>query len=308
MTDQQRIPRSWLAFEQNVLGRFELDTVALPFTADPALGLFLKRRGAQVLANDLLQSAWTHAVATIQNNSERLTDDDVNIILDDAYVPGNKLRNSSLRGWFSETDAWWFDNVRTNLDRIQSPLAFAIAAGLAIAVGNYVLSFDDETRELRQPLSNVYRRLWTTFPEPVNNGRNNNCQNKPANAFISECVAELMFLRLPISGIGGRGFPEKAVWQEEWLRCGNDFWDELRNAQRGNLGMPVETKSQYLHLLGETLQRAAHIKSWAIAHVENAFVSTQELIEAISARRSVEAIYTKDFSELTGTKAVIITA
>lgn len=33
-----------------------------------------------------------------------------------------------------------------------------------------------------------------------------------------------------------------------------------------------------------------------------------ELVETIAHERKVEAVYTKDFSELTGTKAVIITA
>ncbi|MDM7922245.1 MAG: hypothetical protein QUS14_08080, partial [Pyrinomonadaceae bacterium] len=70
---------------------------------------------------------------------------------------------------------------------------------------------------------------------------------------------------------------------------------------------PVETKSQYLQLLGDTLRRATNIKRWAIAHVETGFVSTQDIVDAISRVRKPEAIYTKDFSELTGTKAVIVT-
>jgi hypothetical protein len=37
-------------------------------------------------------------------------------------------------------------------------------------------------------------------------------------------------------------------------------------------------------------------------------VTTQELVETIGSVRKVDTIYTKDFSELTGAKAVIITA
>ena len=72
--------------------------------------------------------------------------------------------------------------------------------------------------------------------------------------------------------------------------------------------MPVETKSQYLRLLEETLRTASHIKHWAISHVESGFISTQDLVEVIGKIRRVDTIFTKDFSELTGTKAVIITA
>lgn len=307
--EQQTTPRSWLGFEQNVLARMDFKSAAMPFTHDPALGVFLKRRGVRVAANDLLQSAWTRGVGAIQNSSEKLTDEDVNLILEDVYVPGHRLRNPALRNWFSETDAWWFDNIRANLDRLGSPFKLALGADLAMSVGDYVHSFTEDTRELRQPLSNVYRRLWMSMPEPVNNGQNNICQNKTADDFIAESSADLMFLRLPVSGIGGgSGYAPASVWREEWIRGGNDFWSDLSDARRGKLGSPVETKSHYLRLLRETLKRSLHIKNWAIAHVENTFVSTQELAETIGEERKVEAIYTKDFSELTGTKAVIITA
>ena len=302
-------PRSWLAFELNVLRRLDFRTVSIPFTPSPTLGMMLKRNDVRVLANDPLQSAWTRALAAIQNNGENLADYDINAVLEDVYVPGNKLHNPALRNWFSETDSWWFDNVRRNLDRLQSPFAFAMAASLVMAVGDYVLSFSEDTRELRQPLSNVFRRLWTIMPEAFNNRQNNGCQNKGAEEFVAESPADLMFLRLPAAGSGGRtASPDKAVWREEWLRGGDDFWASFESARHGKLGGPVETKSQYLKVLTEALATATHIKIWAVAHVEGGLVSTQEIVNVIAGIRRVETIYTKDFSELTGTKAVIITA
>jgi hypothetical protein len=302
------VPASWLAFELSILHRLEFQSVAMPFTGDPALGGFLKRRGVRVTANGMLQSEWTRALAVIQNNGEKLSDEDVNLVLEDIYVPPNRLQNASLRNWFSETDAVWFDNARKNLDRLQSPFAFAIAASLVMAVGDYVLSFTtEETRELRQPLSNVFRRLWTIWPEAVNNGQNNTCQNKSPDEFIAESRVDLMFLRLPAAGQSSTE-SDRSTWREEWLRGGRDFWPDLAAAVNGKLGMLVETKSQYLRHLEESLRRASHIKSWALGHVETGFVSTQDIVETVGKVRRVDAIYTKDFSELTGKKAVIITA
>lgn len=303
-------PKSWLAFELNVLRRLEFKSAAIPFTSSPTLGTYLKRSNTRVLANDPLQSAWTKALAAIQNNGERLTDEDVNIVLDDVYVPRHKLRNPALRHWFNETDSWWFDNIRQNLEKLQSPFGFALGASLVMAVGDYVLSFTEDTLELRQPLSNVYRRLWTVQPEAVNNGQNNSCQNKGADEFLAELrQVDLMFLRLPAAGAGGRTtIPDKAVWHEEWLRGGSDFWADFESARHGKLGAPVETKSQYLKILSETLRTASHIKTWAIAHVEGGLVSTQEIVNVIGGIRRVDTIYTKDFSELTGTRAVVITS
>ena len=302
-------PKSWLAFELNVLRRLDFKTAALPFTSNPTLGLYLKRGEARVLANDPLQSAWTKALASIQNNGEKLTDENVNAVLEDVYVPKHKLQNPALRNWFNETDSWWFDNIRQNLEKLQSPFGFAMAASLVMAVGDYVLSFTEDTLELRQSLSNVYRRLWTTMPEAINNGQNNSCQNKGADEFLAESFADLMFLRLPAAESGGRtATPDKAVWREEWLRGGNDFWADFETARHGKLGGPVETKSQYLKVLSETLKTASHMKIWAIAHVEGGLVSTQEVVNVIGSIRRVDTIFTKDFSELTGTRAVVITA
>lgn len=303
-------PRSWLAFDLNVLRRLTFTSVAVPFTEQPALGAYLKRWDVRVAANDPAQSAWARAFALIgSSDGSGLSADDVNVVLEDAYVPGYRLKNSALTDWFTETDSWWFDNVRQRIDLLTSPLARSIAASIAMATGDYVLSFTDATRELRQPLSNVFRRLWSVQPDGYNNRQNNSCQNTAADAFISETFADLMFLRLPAAHAqNARSFMGRNAWREEWLRGGGDFWPSFDAAQAGRLGAPTETKSQYLHLLEETLRKASHINTWAIAHVETGFIQTQDIVETIGRIRRVDTIYTKDFSELTGTKAVIITA
>ena len=302
-------PKSWLAFDLNVLRRLKFNSVAIPFSGQPALASYLKRWNARVMANDPLQSAWTRTLAQIANDGQKLSDDEVNTVLEDAYVPGYRLQNAALTTWFTETDAWWFDNARRNIDRLPSQMSQAVASSIAIAVGDYVQAFTEETRELRQPLSTVYRRLWSIHPETFDNGQNNTCQNKNADDFLAETPADLMFLRLPAAhNQTARGYLGRAAWREEWLRGGSDFWAGLEAGIAGKLGAATETKSQYLHHLEETLLRASHIKNWAVAHVESGFIQTQDIVDTISEIRRVDTIYTKDFSELTGAKAVIVTA
>lgn len=309
LTKSDTTPNGWLAFELNVLRRLKFASIILPFTPNPLLGTFLKRWNVRVWANDPTQSAWIKAVGLIENNGEKLSDEDVNLVLEDAYIPRYHLQNETLKNWFTETDAWWFDNVRQNIEKLDLPVARAIALCIGMSVGDYVLSFDEETRRLRQPLSKIYRRLRSIQPETFNNGQNNLCQNKSAVEFIVENSTDAMFLRLPPphnqnqkSNLGLN------AWREEWLRFGDDFWNDLETAQNGKLGTFTETKSQYLKLVEEFLRTAAHIPKWAIEHVENGFVSTQEIVEIIGHIRRVDTIFTKDFSELTGRKAVIITA
>lgn len=308
-TDLGALPKGWLAFELNILRRLKYNSVALPFTGDPTLGVSLKRWGASVAANDILQSAWTRNVARIQNNRELLTEEMVAAVLEDAYVPRHRLYNAALRNWFNETDAWWFDNVRENTERLESPILRAVALELGMLVGDYVLSFDEQTLELRQPLTQVFRRLWSTLPPLVNNVKNNVCTSKEAREFMAESLSDLMFLRLPRAHNASiRKSLGWTAWREDWVRGGDSFWDALERQQAGRLGTHVETKYQYLKLVEDLLQTASHLSKWAISHVEDGFISTHELIETVNRVRRVETIYTKDFSELTGAKAVILTA
>src|SRR6185436_828853 len=107
---------SWLGFELSVLRRLKFRSVALPLAGEPHLGQYLKRLNVSVAANDPAEWAWTKSLAFIENNSEVLTESDIELVLTDAYVPANYFRNSALLSWFNETDAWWFDNVRANVE------------------------------------------------------------------------------------------------------------------------------------------------------------------------------------------------
>jgi hypothetical protein len=301
--------KGWLAFELNVLRRLKFGSICLPFTGDSLLGVYLKRWDVRVSANDLMQWSWTKAIASVQNNNEKLSEEQVELVLNNVYVPGYKLANPALKSWFGETDAWWFDNLRRNINQIDSPLAHAMALNLGMAVGDHALSFDETTRELREPLSNVFRRIRSDSPEPFDNSQNNSCTNKPANDFLAENRSELMFLRLPrMHNLNVKASYGLSAWREEWLNGGGEFWDETDRQFAGRLGTHTQTKSQYLHMIEDLLHTASHLPAWAIAHVEDNLISTQDVVDAIGRVRRVETIFTKDFSELTGTKAVIITA
>jgi len=301
----------WLGFELSVLHRLKFKSVALPLAGEPSLGVYLKRWNARVAANDPAQWAWIKSQAFIENNCERLTEADLEIVLDDAYVPRNYFRNPTLLTWFNETDAWWFDNVRANVERLSSPYKRALALALGMGVGDYVFSFNLDTRDLRQPLSlsNVFRRVWHTLMPPVNNLRKNSSSNQSARSFLAETQnTELLFMRLPRPTRATDSRNARVLtWREEWIRQGKGFWSDL-SKDRNKLDAYVETKEQYLGLIEDLMHTAAHLPQWAIEAVSDGFVTTDELAECVSNTRKIDAIYTKDFSELLGIKAVIITA
>ena len=301
------LPEGWLAFELSVLRRSQFRSVAVPFAGEADLDLHLKRRGARVASNDPRRWAWARASARVENGAERLTETDAALLLEDAYVPRHRLRNPALRERFGESDAWWFDNVRAGVEKLDSDFKRSLALDLGMMVGDYTLSFDAATRELRQPLSRVFERLRDSQPKPVESRHPNAATNKEARSFLAGEQADLLFLRLPRPARGGARRAPWA-WREEWVRGGADFWDEFEEAGAGRLGARTETRRQYIRHLEDLLDAAGHIPNWAIAHADDRLVSTEELIESLRRLRRVGTIYTKDFSELTGARATIITA
>jgi hypothetical protein len=309
MNNNYSIPNGWLAFELGVLRRLKFKSISLAFTGEPELGIYLKRWGVRVATNDLARWSMTKAIACIENNAERLSEEDISTALEDAYVPGHKLSNPSLRKWFNETDAWWFDNLRRNIEKLESPTRRALAQTITMMVGDYTLSFDEETLEFRQPLSQVFRRIWKSQHAPVDNSQPNTSDNREARDFIAEQHTNLLYLRLPRP----RSQREQRrnsffAWREEWLRGGDGFWEDFEKARAGRLGTGVVTKQQYLRFVEDLLRVALHLPTWAIAHTEDGFIPTTDLVETINRIRKVETVYTKDFSELTGLRATIITA
>ena len=304
-------PNGWLNFELSVLRRLKFASIALPFTGEPDLGLHLKRWQIRVAANDSMSWAYTKATALVENDSEKLSSEDIDVLTDDAYVPRDRLDNPSMSKWFNETDAWWFDNVRFNCERLESPHKRAVALTVGMMVGDYVLSFGEESRHLREPLSlsRLFRRFAEDFPQPVDNNLRSKATRQDIRTFVAERRhTDLMFLRLPAPGQPALLQNTPFAWREEWMLGSDDFWEDLERARAGKLGSRVQSKKQYLGFVEDLLQTAAHIPSWAIAHTENGFISGDELTDIVSGIRKIDAIYSKDFSDLLGVRASIISA
>lgn len=300
----------WLAFELSVLRRMNFSSVALPFTGEPDIGVHLKRWNVRVATNDPMVWSHTKALALVENHAVTLNNEDLDALLDDAYVPRDKLDNPALLKWFNEIDAWWFDNVRFNAERLEAyQRALTLTAGMM--VGDYVLSFTEATRDLRQPfsLSNAFRLIFDSLPKVFDNRLQNNSSNQDVRDFIAERVhTDLLFLRLPAPVTQTESRDPLISWREEWVRGGDHFWPDFERERGARLGSRVQSKQQYLGFVEDLLRTAAHIPAWAIAHTENGFISNDELVEAIGKVRKVEAIYSKDFSDLLGVRASVIIA
>lgn len=305
----------WLAFELSVLRRLQFRSVALPWMGAPACAAQLKRWGVRVHVNGEREREYVSAIAHVENNTVRLTHDDIATLTADAYVPGHTLRFPELRASFNEPEAWWFDNLRPRIAQLPSRTHRAIALDLCLRTADYALSFDDTTRHLRQSLTAVLHRLWHETPPPFDNGQPNSAQMSNVSRFLADQHVDLALIRLPRIASFLRAKNETLeAWRDVWLR-GETADDENTHAHtatrnstpNANRPSPMLSKTQYLRFVEDLLARSAHLRQWAIMHAADGFVSTEELVEIIRRVRGVKTVYTKDLSEWTGVRASIIT-
>jgi hypothetical protein len=280
--------KSALGFQVSVLRRIEFDSVAIAFCGWAQLETYLKAWGKRIFSND--PRAWAATAARAALESERpLSQQEISFLLEDAYVPRPSMANPGLRRWFSESDAWWMDNLRQRIDSIDEA-ARAQALVLGLRTGDYALSFDQDTAELKRPLSAVF--CWLAERAhlfgPTKSARS---FNLPAEDFIMQARADLLYLDLQPAHAERAGSEARSVWRETWVR-NIDSGDELY--------VNHQSKQSYLDSINRILDAAEHFEKWAIAYQEAGLASVRDVSDLIKGRRQIEAIYSKDLTELVG--------
>ena len=287
--------RSLFGFEASVLRQIEFRSIAIPLCGRARLDWYLKIWGKLVMSND--PRAWAAASARAMVEArDPIDEEQISRLLEDIYVPGVRLANPHLRQWFGETDAWWMDNLRRNVERLEDETRRAQALVLGMQTGDYALSFTDATRELRRPLTTVFWRLAGRAPAGPKGHPHNRSYNQPADEFIKRARADLLYLTLPPAHSELAGDEARSQWREAWVR-GTDGQtaDELLR-----LMSAPQSKRAYLAMADRLLDAAAHIKTWAIGYQEVGLVSARDISELIKEHRPVQATYSKDLTEVAG--------
>src|SRR5262249_48056742 len=189
-------PKTLLGFEVSVLRQLPFETIAIAFSGEAKLDWYLKLFRKRVLANDSRTWAAIAARAAIETDA-RLREEQMNRLLEDIYIPGTRLTNPHLTTWFRETDAWWLENLRRNINELADERLQAEAFVLGMQTGDYALSFHDATLDLRRPLSKVFLQLAKQYHPGAPSHSQNRSFNLPPQEFLRQARADLLYLNLP---------------------------------------------------------------------------------------------------------------
>jgi hypothetical protein len=291
--------KTLLGFEASVLRQIEFRSIAVPYWSTARLDWYLKSWEKQIFAND--PSVWCSIAAkAMVEATTPLAEDDISRLLEDVYVPGVRLQNAELKRWFGETDAWWMDNLRKNVDRLDDENSRAQALLLGMQTGDYTLSFDEKSRDLRQPLTTLFWRLAGRSVTVPGSPRNHS-SNLPAEEFIRQTRADMIYLKLPPASSWTSGSKMRSAWRESWVTGGAPPQKEAKREP--------QSKGSYLACIDRLLKLASHIGSWAVGYQENGLASAHDVAEVIKEHRPIRATYSKDLTEvLGGLRSFIIVA
>ena len=286
--------KALLGFEVSVLRQIEFRSIAIAFSGWARLDWYMKAWGKLILSNDSRPWAAAAARALIESKTW-LAEETVSELLEDVYVPGVRLANERLRRWFGESDAWWLDNLRRNIAAMDDETLRAQALVLGIQTGDYTLSFDDNTRDLKRPLTTIFWRLaGRAFSGPPGHPHNRT-YNLPAEEFVRQTRADLLYINLPSAHAPLAGSEARHEWRDCWVR-GTDEPDQYQL----EIASVPQSKHSYLAILDRLLRRAAHIPTWAIEYQETGLASARDISDLIKEHRAVQATYSKDLTELAG--------
>ncbi|HXU39832.1 MAG TPA: HD domain-containing phosphohydrolase [Blastocatellia bacterium] len=286
--------KTLLGFQASVLRQIEFRSIAIPYLSEARLDLYLKAWGRLIFANDPRAWAGTVARATVEA-TEPLGEEIIARLLEDVYVPRSRLENPALRRWFGETDSWWLDNLRRNIDRLDDQLMQAQAMMLGLQTGDYALSFNDETRELRRPLTTVFWRLAGRALSAPGAQPHNRSFNQPVEEFIKHARADLLLLSAPSSQMDRGIAEERSEWRETWVKGASADTD-----RKPSHAMTPQSRQSYLASIERLLRPASHFRTWAIEYQEPGLAGVQELVDLIKEHRPVKATYSKDVTEVAG--------
>ncbi|MEW6212641.1 MAG: HD domain-containing phosphohydrolase [Acidobacteriota bacterium] len=287
--------KSLLGFQASVLRQIEFRSIAVGLCGWARMEWYLKAWNKLIFSND--PRAWAASVSRAMIEARApMPEDQVAALLSDVYIPGNRLMNAGLLRWFSETDAWWMDNLRRNIESIEDEMVRAQAIYLGLQVGDYALSFDDRTRDLRRPLATVFWRLAGRAMSGPPGQPHSRSYNLAVEEFARQSRADLFYLNLPPAHGEQAGSEARNLWRESWVRCSNETTtDEIMK-----LSTTAQSKHTYLSMVERILRAASNAKIWAIEYQDIGLASAQDISELIKEHREVRATYSKDLTEVAG--------
>lgn len=192
----------------NVASQFEFESVLDLFAGSGVVSYMFKTQGKQVFSNDYMAFSATMHEALIENNTQKLTERDLKILLSDNSNIDGFVSKTFKDLYFCDEDNEFIDIVRANTHKLKNKKKKALAKSALIracmkkrarGIFTYVgldERYDDGRRDLRLSLREQFLEAVNVLNEAVfDNGKTNKSKN--GDAMTSKLSADLVYIDPP---------------------------------------------------------------------------------------------------------------
>lgn len=263
-----------------------------PMGGSGVVGWAFKQAGVRIILNDILRSAHLRHRALVANNTEHLTDEDLEVMGTAHAAPVGPFGDRYLPT-FGQANARYMDGLVLNIPRLSTPakrdlatILPIIAAAEGLHYNAYHLSPSGSLTgqhlahvDLQESVETFAR---TRLPRIiVDNGKANEAHWGDALALIPRTKADVMYLDPPYAGESGNYEATCAVL-DDWVRCLQGDSADIRNSYDAKADLPPYTpfyrRTSAIVGFMAVFERAEHIPLIIVSYNTTSAVSPAELV------------------------------
>jgi len=280
-------------------------TVLDAFSGSAVVAYMYKTKGLQVIANDRLRYCHHAARAIIENNSVRLSEDEIEALLADNAKAGSFVQDNFKGIFFAKGVHALIDTIRANCDKLSGFKKDIALFGLGKTCmsgkggfGHFSSSTDygrrqDTPDEFKDRLRKNLQRINALV---FDNDKENKAYRQDINDLLPKAKADLAYFDPPYATEFSTTNYERAYHFVEGLMT---YWEGLEikadtKVKYYETDHKTVTKANASEFFQTFLGNAKHIPHWLISYRDHAYPNEQEMKRIIGSFGKQSRMKSKD--------------
>ena len=280
-------------------------TVLDAFSGSAVVAYMYKTKGLQVIANDRLRYCHHAAKAIIENNSVRLSEDEIETLLADNAKAGSFVQDNFKGIFFAKGVHALIDTIRANCDKLSGFKKDIALFGLGKTCmsgkggfGHFSSSTDygrrqDTPDEFKDRLRKNLQRINALV---FDNDKENKAYRQDINDLLPKAKADLAYFDPPYATEFSTTNYERAYHFVEGLMT---YWEGLEikadtKVKYYETDHKTVTKANASEFFQTFLGNAKHIPHWLISYRDHAYPNEQEMKRIIGSFGKQSRMKSKD--------------
>jgi len=268
-----------------------VDSVVDAFSGSSVVAYMYKSKGLRVLANDRLRYSYHAARAIVENSNAKLTDEEIETLLEDNAKAGNFVQDNFKGLFFGKGVHAIIDSVRANCDKLsgfKKDIAL-FGLGKTCASGGFGHFTSSTQTGMRMATPEKFRNSLKANYNRINalvfdNGKENKAFQKDVNELLPNVDARLAYFDPPYATEFSTTNYEKAYHFVEGLMT---YWEgkkilEDSKTKAYETDHKTVSKGNAEEFFRAFLSNASKIPHWLISYRDHAYPNEQQMRKIIA--------------------------